>query len=144
MNKEIRTEIEISAPASKVWSVLTDFARFPEWNPFVVRVDGEPRAGRELKIDVQLPESRMLKFTPVVLRAEADRELRWVGKLPLGAFRGEHFYMIEPIDESSIRFIHGELFSGWLVGVVWRVHGERIERGYGLMNEALKRRAEEA
>ncbi len=143
MNKEIRTEIEINASASRVWSVLADFARFPDWNPFVVRVEGEPKAGERLKIDVQLPGSSMLKFTPDVLTADVDRELRWVGKLPLGAFRGEHFYIIEPKDEGSVRFIHGELFSGWLVGVVWRIHGERIERGYRLMNEALKRRVEE-
>ncbi len=143
MNKEIRTEIEINAPAEKVWSILTDFARFPDWNPFVVRADGGPRVGETLRIDVQLPKSSMLKFTPVVLKADADRELRWVGKLPLGAFRGEHFYMIEPIDEGSVRFIHGELFSGWMVRIIWQIHGERIEKGYGLMNEALKRRAEE-
>src|SRR5208337_3854746 len=33
--KEIHTEIEINAPAEKVWKVLTDFAAYPEWNPFV-------------------------------------------------------------------------------------------------------------
>jgi uncharacterized membrane protein len=35
--KEIHTEIEINAPAEKVWRVLTDFAAYPEWNPFVGR-----------------------------------------------------------------------------------------------------------
>ncbi len=32
--KEIHTEIEINAPAGKVWRVLTDFPSYPEWNPF--------------------------------------------------------------------------------------------------------------
>jgi hypothetical protein len=142
MDKEVRTEIEISASAERVWSILADFERFPDWNPFVIRVEGEPREGTKLAIYVQLPESRMLKFTPVVLKAEPNRELRWVGDLPLGTFRGEHFYIIESISDSKTKFIHGELFSGWMVGLIWRIHGEKIEKGYRLMNEALKKEAE--
>jgi hypothetical protein len=142
MNREVRTEIAIAAPAEKVWSVLTDFARFPDWNPFVTAVEGDPREGARLRIDVRLPGARKLKFTPEVMRATPLRELRWVGQLPLGAFRGEHFYLIEDGPDGQTRFVHGELFSGWLVRVIWLIHGERIEAGYRLMNEALKREAE--
>ncbi len=142
MKKEVQTEIEISASPARVWEILTDFARFPDWNPFVTRVEGGPRAGATLRIDVQLPGSRLLKFKPLVLKAEADRELRWVGALPLGAFRGEHFFQIEQAGDANVRFIHGELFSGWMVGVIWRLHGPAIEAGYRLMNEALKKEAE--
>ncbi|MGH7326653.1 MAG: SRPBCC family protein, partial [Candidatus Rokuibacteriota bacterium] len=35
MSKEIRTEIEIAAPAGRVWQVLTDFPDFSAWNPFI-------------------------------------------------------------------------------------------------------------
>lgn len=142
MNKEIRTEIAIDAPPSKVWSVLADFKRFPAWNPFVVSVDGEPREGARLRIEVRLPGAGKLRFTPEVLRANPEKELRWVGSLPLGAFRGEHFYLIEAVAKDRTRFVHGEFFSGWLVRLIWRIHGERIESGYRLMNEALKREVE--
>jgi Polyketide cyclase / dehydrase and lipid transport len=39
--KEIHTEIEINAPGESVWRALTDFAAYPEWNPFIRRVEGE-------------------------------------------------------------------------------------------------------
>lgn len=142
MKKEIRTEIEIDAPPDRVWTVLTDFERFPDWNPFVTRVEGDPRVGETLKIEVQLPGSRRLNFTPIVLRAEPGRELTWVGTMPLGAFRGEHFHRIEAAGDSRIRFVHGEHFSGWMVGLVWRLYGPAIEAGYELMNKALKKEAE--
>ena len=38
--KELRSEIEIEAPTERVWGVLTDFAAYPEWNPFIRRVSG--------------------------------------------------------------------------------------------------------
>jgi len=39
--REVRTEIEIAASASSVWQVLTDFARYSEWNPFISCISGE-------------------------------------------------------------------------------------------------------
>jgi hypothetical protein len=142
MKKDIRTEIEINASAEKVWQVLSDFESFPKWNPFVIKVLGKPKVGEILQIEVQLPKSRLLKFTPEVLVAEPNKELRWVGTMPLNAFRGEHFYQIEKLGDDKIRFIHGEHFSGWMVGLIWMMLGKKIEKGYGLMNEALKKQAE--
>lgn len=142
MNKEIRTEIEIDAPASRVWEVLTDIDGFQRWNPFVTRVSGDLRVGNTLRIEVHIPGGSNMKFAPTVLAADPDRELRWVGSLPFGAFRGEHFYLIEPISEDRVRFVHGEHFSGWAVGLIWRIQGAKIEAGYRLMNEAIKTEAE--
>jgi hypothetical protein len=143
MKKNIRTEVEINASAEKVWRILSDFESFPEWNPFVIKVLGKAKEGEQIKIEVQLPESSLMKFTPIILKAEPNQELRWVGTVPLGTFRGEHFYQIEPLAENKIRFVHGEHFSGWLVGLIWIVYGKQTEKGYHIMNEALKKRAEE-
>ncbi len=33
--RELRTEIEIAAPTTKVWNILTDFDAWKEWNPIV-------------------------------------------------------------------------------------------------------------
>ena len=77
MKKDIRTEIEINASAEKVWEILSDFENFPNWNPFVIKVLGQPKVDEVLKIEVQLPGSMKLKFTPLVLRAEPNKELRW-------------------------------------------------------------------
>lgn len=141
--KEIQTKIEINAPASRVWEILTDFEKFPNWNPFVIKVEGDLAVGNQLKIEVQIPRSSKQKFTPTVLNADEDKELRWVGHVPPKLFRGEHYYKIEKIDENKVRFIHGELFSGLLVGLIWIFQGKKIEEGYHLMNKALKKRAEE-
>jgi uncharacterized protein YndB with AHSA1/START domain len=69
MKKNIRTEIEINASPEKVWQILSDFEKFSVWNPFVIKVSGKPKVGEVLQIEVQLPESRLSKFMPTVLKA---------------------------------------------------------------------------
>src|SRR5262245_5851867 len=72
---ELRTEIEISAPPSRVWAVLTDFYAYPEWNPFLVRIDGKPEVGAKLTVTAAMPGGREWSFSPKVLVVDADREL---------------------------------------------------------------------
>ena len=43
---EIRTEVEIAAPAAEVWRTLTAFADYGEWNPFITQLSGELREGQ--------------------------------------------------------------------------------------------------
>ena len=131
----------MDAPPEEVWRVLTDFAAFSEWNPLVTRASGELREGARLEIFVQVPEGRGMKFTPKVLRAEAPRELRWIGSLPLNLFNGEHFFKLEPVGPGRTRFVHGERFTGFMIPFMNSTI-EKTHRGYLMMNEALKRRVE--
>src|SRR5580704_15545566 len=65
--KELRTEIDIAAPAEAVWAVLTDFAAFPQWNPFIQEASGERKIGGRLRIRVVPQGSKGMVFKPTVL-----------------------------------------------------------------------------
>ena len=39
--KELYSEIEIEATDEQVWQILTNFADFPQWNPFLRQASGE-------------------------------------------------------------------------------------------------------
>ena len=143
MKKQLETEIEINAPAERVWKVLTDFHAHPIWNPFIRELRGKPIEGERLRVFIQPPGGKGMVFKPIVLKAEENRELRWLGKMFIpGLFDGEHYFRIEPIDEDRVRFIHGEIFSGLLVRLFAKSLDEGTLSGFRQMNEALKRRAE--
>jgi hypothetical protein len=142
---ELRTEIDIEAPRQRVWNALTDFARFPEWNPFVLAVEGEPAKGVRLKVTLRTSPGGEMTFRPLVLAAEPERELRWRGRLLMpGLFDGEHYFQLSDASPGLTRLIHGERFSGLLVPWL-RLSLERDTRqGFVAMNRAVKRRLEKA
>ena len=143
--KELHSEIEIDAPAERVWYLLTDFASYPQWNPFIRRISGEPTRGERLEARIEPPGGRGMTFKPKVLNAEPNRELRWLGHLLVaGLFDGEHSFTIQPLEENRIRFIQREAFKGLLVPLFARSLETNTQRGFEEMNRALKERAEAA
>ena len=143
--KQLHTEIEISAPAGRVWELLTDFASYPQWNPFIRNISGQPAPGERLEVRLEPPDGRAMTFKPKVLRAEPNRELRWLGHLLLpGVFDGEHSFTIEPLEDNRVRFIQREAFKGLLVPLFARSLESNTLRGFEEMNHALKERAEAA
>ena len=140
--KELRTQIEIEATPDRVWEILTDFAAYPEWNPFIQAIQGQAAAGSKLEVRIEPPGGRAMTFKPTVLEAAPRRELRWLGRVLVpGLFDGEHSLRIEPIGDSRVRFVQAERFSGVLVPLFGKSL-EKTQRGFTAMNEALKRRAE--
>ncbi len=139
---QLRTEIQIDAPPARVWSVLTDFEHYHEWNPFITTLAGRLEVGSLIDIAMNPPESREYRFNATLLACEESRELRWRGKM--GAdflFRGEHFFRLTETDGGQTRFVHGEDFGGILVRWLGR-QLTHTARGFVFMNQALKRRVE--
>jgi hypothetical protein len=140
--RELRTEIAIRAPAQRVWSVLTDFARYPEWNPFIRQISGDLREGSRLMVRIGVPGSRPMTFRPRVIAAEPPRELRWLGHLFVPRlFDGEHSFVIEALDGEHVRFVQSERFGGVLVPLLGSLLTS-TRTGFEAMNAALKQRVE--
>jgi len=141
--KEVSAEIEIEAPAERVWEVLTDFAKFPEWNPFIRLMSGEVRTGAHLEVRLEPPGGRAMSFKPKMVNVETNREIRWLGRLLIpGLFTGEHSFTIQALDEKGVRFVQHEKFTGLLVPFMAKSLDKDTKSGFEAMNRALKERAE--
>jgi hypothetical protein len=143
--KELRTNIEIQASAERVWQLLTDFASFPEWNPFIHWAKGEAKVGAQLEVHIEPSGASGMTFKPTVLQVAPKRELRWLGRLLMpGLFDGEHSFSIEALEANRIRFTQREVFTGLLVPLFASGLDTDTRRGFEEMNLALKLRAEQA
>ena len=140
---ELRTEIDVAAPASRVWAILTDFARYAEWNPFVERIEGRLDVRSLLKVRLRPPGGRAMTIGPRVTFVTPGRAFAWRGKLLSRAvFVGEHRFEVVPVGDDRARFVHSEQFSGALVPLLKKMLNGTTRAGFEAMNRALKERAE--
>ena len=141
--KELITSIEIIASPVELWRVLIDFEKYPEWNPFIRNISGEPELGAKIEVKIHPPGQQAMTFKPTLLKVEENTELRWIGHLIFpGIFDGEHAFIIESTDDSKIIFHQEEKFSGILVPVFWKSLYQKTRAGFIEMNQALKNRVE--
>jgi hypothetical protein len=137
------TKIEIEAGPAIVWQHLTDFTSYPQWNPFITKIEGQASAGAQLSVRLQPQGQTAMDFTPTLLVVESQRELRWLGHLGVpGIFDGEHYWLIEAHSDSAVTLTQGENFSGVLALLIFAGMEEGTRSGFTAMNAALKARAE--
>ena len=142
--KELNNEVEIHASAERVWQLLTDFARFPQWNPFIHRASGEAKAGARLEVTLQPSGASRTTSRPTVLKVEPNHELRWIERsLIPGLLNIEHIFTIQQLDTTHVRFTQREIRTGLLVPLQARRRTTDTRRGLKEMNQALKTHAEQ-
>lgn len=137
--------IDIAAPARRVWEVLTGFPAYSEWNPYLVRIEGEARAGAEIMVTSR-PGGDGPEMTQPILVVSVDplHAMRWEGGLPdRSQFLGDHWFELQPTADGATRLHHYEHFSGALADAIIGQHGDRIRTSFELFNTALKARAEQ-
>ena len=141
--KEVRSEIEIASYPESVWKILTDFATYDQWNPFINKIIGLPTEGSKIDIYIETPGGKNRKYSPRITKVEEGRELRWFGKSSLPGFlNAEHIFTIEELHPESVRFIQREVFDGLLTRLCGKGLDKDVMQGFQDMNEALKKRAE--
>lgn len=140
---EITTEVIIQTSPQKVWDVLTDFSAYPQWNPFILNIEGMPQQGEILKAFIRPEGSKGMVFRPKVLVASPGVEFRWLGSVWIrGLFDGEHYFKLKSLPDGSTQFIHGERFTGILVNLFLSSLEEGTRNSFAAMNQALKERCE--
>jgi len=142
MPYEITTEIVINATPARVWDVLTDFPQYPDWNPFVLEVQGAVREDATIRYRFEMPRGVRIWTAATVPIFEPERELRFSAHLLKPAvFRGDHYFVIRPTGR-GVTFHHGEVISGLLFPAIRLILQNYGRPQFQALNSALKQRAE--
>jgi len=140
--KVLHASVDVDAPAETVWKVIADTSRYPEWNPFIQKVEGDLREGGRVAVTIKAPGRKPVTFKALVHRLDPGRELRWRGRwfVP-GVFDGEHALTVEPLPDGRARFRSHEAVTGVLVPVLGTAM-RQSQMGFELLCGAVKERAE--
>ncbi len=144
MAKEIKTEITINAEPAKVWTILTDFDKYPRiWNPFIKSLKGNVVVGNRIETTIEPPGKKPMVFKPEVLAFETNKELRWIGHLLVtGLFDGEHKFELIDNKNGTTQFKQSEKFTGILIPLFKKMLDVNTVDGFNQMNQKLKTLAE--
>ena len=145
--KVTRSEIDINAPAEKVWNIIIDLERYPEWNTFTPRMGVKQIVvGEEFLLDCQMTEKQLLRDEKEVFLAYEPERFRvcWgtsrtKGRPGIKSFRWQ---ICEPINDKRTHFINYEEFHGILAPLVNLLYGKKLQRAFVRYCQDLKRRAE--
>ena len=138
--KTMSATIQIDAPPEAVWAVLTDLARYPEWNPLFREASGEVAVGSRITLrSVHPANGRLMTVRPKITVADPGVELTWTSSLP-GIISGEHRFTLTPAGGGT-RLEQSEAFHGLLAAFPLKTF-TRAEASFQGLNEALKKRAE--
>ena len=75
--KTVTAAIEIDAAPAEVWNVLTDLARYRDWNPLFVEATGDIAIGKRIMLRSKHPANgRLMTVKPKILTAEPGAQLR--------------------------------------------------------------------
>lgn len=140
---KISTAIDIAASPETVWQTLTDWPRYPQWNPFIVGLHGRHQIGARLLATLLAPGGKRVTFRPTLLRLDKDRALVWQGRLlHPRLLAGRHHFELEPLPDGGTRFHHYETFHGLLLPLLRAALLKSAGKGFEQMNRALKQRCE--
>jgi hypothetical protein len=144
MAKRLSAEVDVDATPERVWSVLTDLAAYPVWNPFIVRAEGVVEPGGRLTLRMQPVGGRAMTLRPRLIEVDEPRQVRWRGTLGVpGLMDADHVFTLEPRG-SGTRLVQQEDFRGVLVPFLAASLDRNTLPAFVAMNQALKRRAEHA
>lgn len=143
MKTAIETTINIQAPISLVWNILTDFQKYPTWSPTIKEFKGIPKKGSRTKVVLSQSGGSSITMNPIFLAINSNRELRWKGSLLMnGIFDGEHYFLLRETKDGTTELVQGEIFSGILVPFLQKMIHGNTKTGFELFNQAIKERAE--
>lgn len=140
----VNTVIEIDASKAVVWSVLSDFAEYRQWNPLMIEVHGPAEAGARIDWTSRL-NGKTRNYNARIDRADAGEELAWIG--PISGierilFWGVHRFVIDELAPDRVRLVNKEWFGGLLTIPLARFLTRDAKAAYDEANAALKQRAE--
>jgi uncharacterized membrane protein len=133
--------VDVAAPSERVWAVMSDVERWPEWTASVTgveRLDAGP-FGVGSRARIRQPRLPVAVWTVTAL--EPGRFFTWQSPAPGLLSVGHH--RVDPTDDNASRVTLSLTWSGPLTPLVRLIFGSLSRRYVAMETQGLKHRCEE-
>lgn len=137
---ELRTSIDVAASPERVWEVLVDVERWPEWTDSVSGVRPLDAGPFAVGSRVEISQPRIPTGTYTVTALEPGRAFTWEQRQPGSRVSAHHECV--PLPGGGTRVELGVVMTGAVGGVVGRLYRKLTERYLATEAAGLKHRAE--
>ncbi|MFI7675927.1 SRPBCC family protein [Actinophytocola sp. NPDC049390] len=136
--------VEIAAPASVVWAVLTDFAHYPQWNPYTVAVTSTLEIGTPIDLTLPNPDGSAGTFVnrEWVRVVEPPHHLRYDTASEMPGIFAVRDQWVTPLDDKRCTYHTTDTISGKYADKVMEMTGDWVKAGFDSVAIALQARAE--
>ncbi|MEH6582903.1 MAG: SRPBCC domain-containing protein [Halioglobus sp.] len=140
----VSSEITLPANPELSWEVLTKFENYPEWNPYLTRVEGKLAPGETVSftlIDGNFTDP--MHLSAVVALVQPPKQFYWTGTLVLqGIHDTRHIFELKPRPDGTTQLLHYEEFRGVLPMLLpeREQRTAHTRRAFEGMNRALQQR----
>lgn len=137
---EQQTSIDIAAPPERVWEVLADVERWPEWTESVTSARQLDPGPLSVGSRVEVVQPRIPKGTYTVTVVEPGKSFTWEQRQPGSVVTAVH--SCTPLPDGGTRVELKVVMTGALGGVVGRMYRKLTDRYLAMEAAGLKSRAE--
>lgn len=141
----ITTEIDISAPPAKVWSIITDIDKWHEWSPTINASEGMASVDSTLTITMMSKEEGKdgPKYNPKIIQMDEPKYFHWRAHMMAGfVFTNDKIIELTETD-SGTKVTHTETFKGLMAALMKGQMEKGVPPMLNMMNDALKKQAEQ-
>jgi uncharacterized membrane protein len=137
---EIERAIDIAAPPDRVWAVMSDVERWPEWTASVRNVERLDPGPFAVGSRARVRQPRLPAATWTVTALEPGRSFEWQSPAPGLRSVGRH--RVDGVGDGASRVTLSLIWSGPLTPVVRLLYGNLSRRYVEMEAQGLKRRCE--
>jgi hypothetical protein len=138
----IDTEIVVDCGLDAAWALLTDYAGYADWNPYMVKIVGTAATGSTLRVTLHstgpLVDTREVDINVLSV---APTSMRWEGVAgDRTLFHGDHWFVLQEVAPGKTRLHHYEHFTGSQCEAIMAQYGETIHTNFVRFNVAFRDR----
>lgn len=136
--------VEVDAPQQVVWDVLVDYDRYPEWNPYTVRVDTTLEVGADVLLHLPHPDKPGETMTTLehMRVIDAPHHLQYDTGDSLQGIFAVRDQWVEDLGDGRSSYRTTDVFTGEHAKLAHDLQGAWVKQGFDAVAHAIKARAE--